>query len=204
MTGGELAIVIEGTREDWPGGARTLTAREPTREPNGTFWFGAELGPAGDQVWFRIAEEAIGRMPEKTPRAPRHPPGRCPHRLDHAGPPAQARPQPLRGPGLRSRRHVDRTPAVVKMDSLAPTRPAAAALERPTPTGRRLAAASISPNTRRAYSSALRRLDAWLAGRRLDDQALAAYLAELHDQGRAPASASTVVAAACFRARLTQ
>ena len=68
MTGGELAVVIEGRREDWPGGARTLTAREPTREPNGTFWFGAELGPAGDQVWFRIAEEAIGRMPEKTPR----------------------------------------------------------------------------------------------------------------------------------------
>ena len=79
------------------------------------------------------------------------------------------------------------------MDSLAPTRPAAAALERPTPTARRLAAVSISPNTRRAYSGALRRLDAWLAGRRLDDQALAAYLAELHDQGRAPASASTVV-----------
>ena len=64
---GRLAVVIEGTREDWPGGARTLTPRYPTREPNGTFWFGAEL-PAGDQVWFRIAEEAIGRMPEKTPR----------------------------------------------------------------------------------------------------------------------------------------
>ena len=65
-----MAIVIEGTREDWPGGARTLTAREPTREPNGTFWFGAELDPDpdGDQVWFRIAEEAVGRMPEKTPR----------------------------------------------------------------------------------------------------------------------------------------
>ena len=88
------------------------------------------------------------------------------------------------------------------MDSLAPTRPAAAELERPTPTAHRLAAASISPNTRRAYSGALRRLDAWLDGRRLDDQALAAYLAELHDQGRAPASASTAVAAACFRARL--
>ena len=64
---GELAIVIEGRREDWPGGARTLTPRDPTREPNGTLWFGAEL-PAGDQVWFRIAEEAIDRMPEKTPR----------------------------------------------------------------------------------------------------------------------------------------
>ena len=60
-------IVIAGTREDWPGGPRTLTPRYPTREPNGTLWFGAEL-PAGDQVWFRIAEEAIGRMPEKTPR----------------------------------------------------------------------------------------------------------------------------------------
>ena len=95
----------------------------------------------------------------------------------------KVRPQPLRGPGLRSRRHVDRTPAVVKMDSLAPTGPAAAALER-EPTARRLAAASISPNTRRAYSGALRRLDAWLAGRRLDDQALAAYLAELsRDRG---------------------
>ena len=68
MTGGELAVVIEGRREDWPGGSRTLTAREPTREPNGTFWFGAELGPDAEQVWFRIAEEAVGRMPEKTPR----------------------------------------------------------------------------------------------------------------------------------------
>ena len=88
------------------------------------------------------------------------------------------------------------------MDSLAPTRPAAAELERPTPTARHLAEASLSPNTRRAYSGALRRLDAWLAVRRLDDQALAAYLAELHDQGRAPASAATAVTGACFRARL--
>ena len=90
------------------------------------------------------------------------------------------------------------------MDSLAPTGPAAAELERPTPTARRLAAASISPNTRRAYAGALRRLDAWLDGRGLDDASLAAYLAELHDQGRAPASAATTVAAACFRARLAR
>ena len=62
-------IVIAGTREDWPGGVQTLTPRDPTREPNGTFWFGAELDPAGGQVWFRIAEETIGRMREKTPRA---------------------------------------------------------------------------------------------------------------------------------------
>ena len=68
MTGGELAIVIAGRREDWPGGQRTLTPRNPTREPNGrTLWFGAELDPDGAQVWFQIAEEAIGRMPEKTP-----------------------------------------------------------------------------------------------------------------------------------------
>ncbi len=55
------------TRPGWP---RTLTPREPTREPNGqSLWFGAELDPDGDhdQVWFRIAEVAIGRMPEKTP-----------------------------------------------------------------------------------------------------------------------------------------
>ena len=34
----------------------------------------------------------------------------------------------------------------------------------------------------------------------LEDVTLAEYLAELHDQGRAPASASTAVAAARFRA----
>ena len=63
-------IVIAGTREDWPGGAQTLTPRDPTREPNGwIFWFGAELDPAGSQVWFRITAEAVGRMREKTPRA---------------------------------------------------------------------------------------------------------------------------------------
>ena len=45
-------------------------------------------------------------------------------------------------------------------------------------------------------------LDAWLDGRGLEDATLAAYLAELHDVGRAPASASTAVAGACFRARL--
>ena len=67
------------------------------------------------------------------------------------------------------------------MDSLAPTRPAAAELERPPATARRLAEASVSPNTRRAYSGALRRLDAWLDGRPLEDATLAAYLAELHD-----------------------
>ena len=61
-----LAIIIEGRRGDSPGGARTLTPRAPGREPNGTFWFGAELNPDGDQVWFRIAAEDIGRMPAET------------------------------------------------------------------------------------------------------------------------------------------
>ena len=42
----------------------------------------------------------------------RTPPGRRPHRLDHAGPPARARHQPLRGAGVGDRRDVDRTPAV--------------------------------------------------------------------------------------------
>ncbi len=84
---------------------------------------------------------------------------------------------------------------------ISPTSPAELD-EHPVAAVRRLVEASVSPNTRRNYVSALRRLDAWLDGRRLDDHNLAAYLAELHDQGRAPASASTAVAAARFRARL--
>ena len=46
------AIVIKGTYEDWPDGPRKPTALDPDREPNRqTFWFGAELTPAGNQVW---------------------------------------------------------------------------------------------------------------------------------------------------------
>ena len=71
-----------------------------------------------------------------------------------------------------------------------------------TPARRGPAAASLSPNTRRAYAGALRRLDAWLDRRALDDATLALYLAELHDAGRAAASAALAVAAAGFRARL--
>ena len=37
-----------------------------------------------------------------------------------------------------------------------------------------LVEASVSPNTRRAYAGALRRLDAWLDGRELHDVTLAA------------------------------
>ena len=63
MADSELAIVIAGRRGDWPGGPRTLMPRDP----NGTLWFGADLDPDGDQVWFRIGEEAVGRMPAETP-----------------------------------------------------------------------------------------------------------------------------------------
>ena len=87
-------------------------------------------------------------------------------------------------------------------DSPARIDPEEAAISRPTPTARRLVEASVSPNTRRAYAGALRRLDAWLDGRELQDVTLAAYLAELHDAGRASSSASMAVAAACFRAKL--
>ena len=72
---------------------------------------------------------------------------------------------------------------------------------------RQLARASISTNTRVAYTRVaytrvLRRLDAWLAARALDDAALASHLAELHQMGRAPATAAMVVAAVRFRAKL--
>ena len=64
----ENAIVIAAAAEDWPVG-RTLTPRKATREPNGTLWFGAELELEGEQVWFRIGEAAIRRMPDRNPEA---------------------------------------------------------------------------------------------------------------------------------------
>ena len=147
----------------------------------------AHASDAGDvgRTARLVDEDAVGGMPAETP-ADR---GR---RLvdalivwimpDHQLEPGEVRVS-------EARRHVARTAAGVKMDTtLAPTCPAAAGLERPASTARRLAEASISPDTRRAYSGALRRLDAWLDGRPLKDPTLASYLAELHDQGRAPAS----------------
>ena len=83
-------------------------------------------------------------------------------------------------------------PAPLNEGALAPT----------TDTARHLVEASISPNTRRAYRGALARLDAWLGGRPLTDPTLADYLATLHGTGRAPATASQVLAAARFRGRL--
>ena len=87
-------------------------------------------------------------------------------------------------------------------DSLGVIAPSETAIGRPTATARRLVDASISANIRRGYAGALRRLDAWLDGRQLEDERLAAYLAELHDAGRAPSSAAMTVAAARFRAKL--
>ena len=70
-------------------------------------------------------------------------------------------------------------------------------------TARALAEASLSANTRASYASALRRLDDWLAARPATDEILAGYLSELFDAGKASASASMVVAAVRFRARLS-
>ena len=69
-----------------------------------------------------------------------------------------------------------------------------------TPTTRKLADASISVNTRRAYAGALRRLDAWRGAAPVDDASLAVYLGELFEAGRAPATVA--VAAVRFRAKL--
>ena len=116
MLASEQAIVIAAAAEDWPDG-RTLTPRKATREPNGTLWFGADLDPEGDQVWFRIEEEAIRGMPRRNARSPRPPSAGRPPRLARGGPLTQVRDQPLRGPGRRDRRHVDRTAPLVRRTS---------------------------------------------------------------------------------------
>ena len=71
-----------------------------------------------------------------------------------------------------------------------------------TPTTRRLADASLSRNTRRAYAGALRRVDAWRGPAPLTDALLAAYLGAIFEAGRAPATAALAVAAVRFRAKL--
>ena len=71
-----------------------------------------------------------------------------------------------------------------------------------TPTTRKLADASLSVNTRRAYAGALRRVDAWRGAAPVDDASLAVYLGELFEAGRAPATAALAVAAVRCRATL--
>ena len=64
MTGAGLQIIIEGRREDWPGGRRTLAARARARaQPAGVLVRG-RAPPDGSQVWFRITSEAVRRMRE--------------------------------------------------------------------------------------------------------------------------------------------
>ena len=71
-------------------------------------------------------------------------------------------------------------------DSLTEIAPAETAVGHPTATARRAVNASVSDNTRRAYAGALGQLDAWLDGLRLDDAALAAYLAASSTTPAAP------------------
>lgn len=62
------AIIIDGTRDDWPGGARVLVPLAAEREPDRlAFWFGAQAGDI--EVRFRLTLEAIHRIPEEAPRA---------------------------------------------------------------------------------------------------------------------------------------
>ena len=69
MTGDGPKIVIEGTREDWPGGPRTLTPRgpQPGPQPADLLVRRAEIDPDDSQVWFRIASEAGRRMGSRHP-----------------------------------------------------------------------------------------------------------------------------------------
>ena len=79
---------------------------------------------------------------------------------------------------------------------------AAAAIATATPTTRRLAAHSLSTNTRAAYSCALRQFDTWRGAAPATDATLAASLGFVFEQGRAPATAALVVAGVTFRATL--
>ena len=53
----------------------------------------------------------------------------------------------------------------------------------------------LSPRTRATYAGVLRQLAAWLDGRGLDDESLAAYLTHLRDAGGAPSTAALTVCA---------
>ena len=66
-----LAIIIEGKREDWPGGPRTLTPRASGREPNGrTLWYGAELNPRRPPGV--VPDHGGGRLSDAGEDAPSH------------------------------------------------------------------------------------------------------------------------------------
>ena len=54
---------------------------------------------------------------------------------------------------------------------------------------------TVAPNTIKAYRNAIKKLEAWLCGRSLSDCLLANYIAELHQDGKSPATINLVVAA---------
>ena len=55
--------------------------------------------------------------------------------------------------------------------------------------------ASIAENTLRTYQRALQSLTVWLSGRILSDALLAAYITNLHETGKSPATIGQIVAA---------
>ncbi len=57
---------------------------------------------------------------------------------------------------------------------------------------------ALAPNTRRAYSGAVRRLGQWLDGRKLDDAALVEYLQDRFAAGASPATLRMAVSAAVW------
>ncbi len=81
---------------------------------------------------------------------------------------------------------------------------AAGALATATPTTRRLAAHSLSANTRAAYSCALRQFDTWRGAPPATDATLAAYLGFLFEQGRAQATTAGAILVTVRRSKTDQ
>ena len=127
----------------------------------------AHVPSDGGQVWFRVAEEAIGRMPEKTPvtaaGAWSTPSSSGSRRTASSRPASTASRSGSRKPVTRGSNVCGGEDGFPRPD------PSRRGRHRPREApARRLAEASLSPNTRWAYSGALRRLDAWLADRGLE------------------------------------
>lgn len=58
-----------------------------------------------------------------------------------------------------------------------------------------LVKASLAPSTVETYQLAMQQLEKWLDGRVLNDNLLATYITELHQDGKSPATISKIVAA---------
>ena len=103
-------------------------------------------------------------------------------------------PRPPRGLPTRSNNHGPRrTPDTAR--GIHARRDTPGPLAVATPTTRKLADASLSVNTRRAYAGALRRLDAWRGAAPVDDASLAVYLGALFEAGRADGLAAILATA---------